>query len=195
MRRRYRVVLILGAAAVTVGTLRVYFWSNGPASATITPASTSTKGASTQDLAVKQMHNDYFDYQLSSRFVQKSSNIGAGNPLFLQQLYGTQVTGDSSFYPDQLALTIGTLPGSGIAEVSDVKYRNRNSDYEQLFFEWLPAESGVAYQKKSQGYELDLFLIHKNKYVSFAITGMLDKRDDIIHEMNVLVGSILWADQ
>lgn len=193
MRRRH-----LATAAVMTAScvmlLGLYAWARGPSNARITPASSGVQGASTQDYTVTSQSNPHLTYSLPARFVSRTKSTAEGHPILFQQLFGATNGSTGSLYPDQMAVTVGHLPSDGLSGLGDVQFRQRNSDYEQLYFDWLEPFSGMAFQKKTGGYELGIFVYQKDMYASFVQSGLVDKREQIIHEMSQLLGTVEWAE-
>ena len=189
MRRRYRVAGILVVGTINLGLVRTYIWSTNPA-VTIPPISNNVQGAATPDFTTKLVSNAYFSAQFPTRFSMRRSTDGSGNPVYLQQLFAA--ASDSNLYSDQIAITIGKVTSEGIKGISDVQLRGSSKEYSQLYFEWLPETNAVAYEKSTQGYELGIFLAHDKYYVDIVATGIVSKKEQIIHEMQLLVSSITW---
>ena len=189
MRRRYRIsgITILGIASLVA--VRTYIWSNDPA--TTTPVQVANvQGIITPDFSTKLVSNAYFSAQFPTRFSIRRSTDGSGNPVYLQQLY--TATSNSDLYSDQMAITIGKIPVEGVKGVSDVQLRAISKDYGQLFFQWLPDQNAIAYEKSTHGYELGVFLGHDQYYVDVVTSGTVSNKEQIIHEMQALISSIKW---
>ncbi len=147
------------------------------------------KGAETPDYTLKPYANDFFSAQIPARFNNRSSQAGTGQPILLQQLFAAAA--DSNLYADQLALTIGKMPNGGIKELSSVQLRTRSDSYTKIDFSWLGGDD-VAFESTNEGYELGVFLAHKDRYVSIVMSGLHDKKSQLTHELQLFVNSIVW---
>jgi len=187
MKKRF-----IGLSLVSLGVLGLVgfaYWSNQPA-VTRPGSQPNVKGAETPDYAVKSYVNDHYSTDIPTRFYQRTTNRGTGQPILLQQLWSAPA--GSNLYADQLAIAVGNLPAGGLDDVADVQLRHRTDDYTQLDFSWLPVERGVAFERIGQGYELGIFMKHKGLYSTVVLSGLSDKKQQLAHEMQTFVNSVIW---
>jgi len=186
MKRRVTLLVSLVVVAFVVGVMH---WSNQPVVTKLT-VQQNVKGADTPNYALKTYQNAYFAGQIPARFANRSSTSGVGKPLFLQQLFAAPA--DVNLYADQLAIAVGALPAGGLNEVADVQLRSRTPAYVPQTFSWLTSTQGIAFERVDQGYELGVFLVHDQRYVTIVLSGLSDKKTQLTHEMQQLVHSITW---
>ena len=188
MRRRYAFLAGGGvlAAMLVVG---VGFWANQPSISKIQNVPQNVKGAETPDYTLKPISNAYFTTQVPIRFVGGKSNVGTGKPLLLQQLFTAQ-SATRGLYADQLAVTVGLLPAGALSEVSGVQLRSRSTAYTALTYPWLT--KGLAYESEQNGYELSVFVPHATYYVAIVLSGQVDKKTQLDHEMQLIITSFNW---
>ena len=186
---KWRIVGMSTLALLTLGTTGIVYWSNQPAVTKVTQQQ-NVKGAETPDYSLKAYGNTDFTAQLPARFTNRTSTLGHGSPLLLQQLFSAP--GGATSFADQLALQVGVLSSGAIKDLPDVQLRSRLPVYKALSFPWLNVANGAAFERTDQGYELDVFLTHTNRYTTIVLTGLNDKKDQLTHEMQLLVSSIQW---
>ncbi len=191
MNRSRKTFVGVGLAILVPASIVVAVWANTPAKATLTPINGEVQGASTQELVLKPQQNDYMAYRLPERFVSRTRTDGSGSPIYLQQLFGSSSSAQT-MKPDQFALTIAQLPSAELKEISGVQFRQRSTDYEQVSFAWLDTSQGIAFQKKTNSYELAVFVRHGDFYASLVQSGLVSDQKQIEHELGIVVGSIQW---
>lgn len=184
---KWRIVGVSAGAVVIVVGAGFFYWSNQPVTTKIT-VEQNVKGATTPDYALKSYANSYFSANMPARFSNRTSITGRGQPTLLQQLFSAP--GSSSSFADQLAITVGVLPTGGVQNVADVQLRARTPSYVPLTFSWLT--TGTAYERTDEGYELDIFLTHGQDYAAIVLTGLMSSKEQLTHEMQLLVTSISW---
>ena len=176
---------------VIIGTTIFVIWSRGPSASKIVVSEKPVKGAQTADFTTQAYINDHLSTQIPKRYLIKTTNIGEGKPLYIQQLLATQPTSSTGLSSDQLAITVGKLPVGGLNEVSDVTLRQRTSDYTAPQLSWL-GTNAVVYQKDTNNYELGMFVADQNRYATIVATVSSDKKAQSMRELQTIYQTLIW---
>lgn len=165
-----------------------YAWSIGPSVATIKVKSKDVKGAAVVAPSEKVIDYDFMSIKIPDRFVSKIRTDGLGNPLHLQQLFSVPIKDVQSIFGDQLAVTIGAVPVAGIADLADVRLRNRDTGYKLLHGD----DQLIIFEKVDSVYEIGAFIKHGSNYASLVFSGPQSNKTNLTKELYDCVLSVVW---
>lgn len=186
MTKRSKYIGVIGITVVALMTLS--WWANKPSVSNPSNAVSQVKSATTEDTV--PYTNDYISLLVPQRFMAKQPKLGSGQPLFVQQLLTVPLQNGGGIFSDQLAIVVGSLPPTGLQEVSDVQLRARSGQYTAV-----PTNiaSTVVYESTDQSiYEIGYFTSNNAQYASIVLTTTYANANLAKEQAKNIVQSLQW---
>ena len=183
-----RKILLIFAVVVFVTLLSFFVWSSGPSVAVIKSKLTDVKGVSVTEPSVYEVDYQQLSLKISDQYVSINKLTGLGRPLYMQQLFKVPIKNANSVFGNQLAVTIGSVHGIGLSEVSDVKLRNRDKNYALISDQ----NDIMVFEKNTSNYEIGAFIKKGANYTSIVYSGPISSQSTLKKELNNCIESVIW---
>lgn len=174
--------------AVVVGGIWFYMWWHGPAETTKLSADRQTaQGVLGSETTLLSWRTAYFTTQYPNFLrVITSNEVTHGNT------DGQYVLGSVSLrQTDQLAVTVGSLNGAPLSELSAVKLRERQTDtYQQVTKAFLP-DGGMAFSSK-ETYEIAVFWREDDQYAAVVVSGSSTRSTELEQALQAVITNWVW---
>lgn len=179
-------VVFAGVAllAVSVG-IWTYLWANSPAQTSI--SSTSSQQVQGSQITLAPYTAQQFTTVIPSTLQVKTSTENNKSAILGQYLF----TNKDSHLSDQVGITVGTMQGTDINEVSAAKLRQTQQDvYESATLDFTPSNA-VAFHKKD-GYETSVIWSEGSRYVAVVVSGSVLRQAELEEISRVVVTNWQW---
>ena len=180
---------ILALIVITGGTAVigwVYQWWHSPAVSTPVALTTSSNvlGSGT---SLTPWQTAYFTTQIPSFLRVRNSVENPTRPQLGQYLLANIITSKT----DQVAITVGMLGNSTLAEQSSVRLRRaQTTTYQPASRSYVPA--GAFVFSRTDSYETAIIWQHDARYVAVVVSGTVDRQPDLEQSLAAIVTNWQW---
>lgn len=180
-----KVLYITVPASLVVAVLVFYGWANH--SETVVPQVESATTTLPNDNSKLTISTQYYSTIVAGNFRILERQVKRTNDVLDRLVAMKQVNGSSC----QLAISVVNLPPDGLGGVADVHLRTSNPElYETTTVKGMEQDA-LAF--RSTGiYELDVFMPHKDYYVSVALSNTAGGATSCDSDMQGILASWVW---
>lgn len=185
--QRRRIVFVSIVGLVALGSY-AYSWANNP-SVTSGSAAPALAASSANNRANQALDTTYFSTVLPDDVLVRTKNeVAHGN--ILLQLLATNRTGQVD---DQLGLTIGSLNGQPLSELSSVRLRlGDTKNYRQIAPDQTTAQA-ISFERTGETYEKAVFWPGGNGlYAAVVVSGTMDRSSYLNYLMSTILVGWQW---
>jgi hypothetical protein len=164
-------------------------WASGPVSVSPTePVAAAV--AATETIPPVAISTPYYTSQMPGQLSVKSNNTQQQGPL-LAQFLASSKQADMTHAGDQLAITVGQAPASGLPGTSEISYRSHYPDlYSKSSLDFVPA--GAIVYTRQDPYEIGVFWLHGPRYVALVASGAADRSDSLKGSLKMVLDKWEW---
>lgn len=176
--------VILSAIGVS---LWAYTWWHSPAqTSNVTPVAQTNEAVLGSETKLTSWQTSYFSTSYPSNLRIITINEVAHGMTTGQYLLGSA----SLSQTDQVAVTVGTLDGLQLSDVSAVKFRQQSNAYELVERSYTPP-NGLVFAK-TNSYEVAMFWQHDGRYAAVVVSGLESRKASLEDALRSIVTNWQW---
>ena len=167
-----------------VGLVAFLIWARQPGKQVT--SSSDVQGASTKHES-KNLSGANFATRIPSDMIVKTNQTTAHADVLEQLFVTSSATSINNPVSDQIGITIGKVPMTGLVDISDIRLRLAHADvYSPINRDELPYEHYAYIKQDNSEYQISVFWAEGQKYASVVVSGDATKQsrlDSIMHDI------------